>query len=231
MKKESKYAILNFQKQDENLANILAEYLDEKTKKLYDFFGIAFQGEKSNITIVPSKKEFDIIYRKANNKPENEPIQDWIIGTCNNGIIFYVSLNDYDNTAHKFDKKDYAIALENYKKTILHEQVHFVNELFSKQNNSPETIKFLSEGIATYLSGQYENQNVGFYADADTLLNQNKNPYDQYFLITKYLAENFDKETILSLFKNNQTATTFLKTTLYPKAKEHYIGKENSKDE
>lgn len=71
MKKESKYAILNFQKQDENLANILAEYLDENTKKLYDFFGIAFQGEKSNITIVPSKKEFDIIYRKANNKPEN----------------------------------------------------------------------------------------------------------------------------------------------------------------
>lgn len=231
MKKESKYAILNFQKQDENLANILAEYLDENTKKLYDFFEIAFQGEKSNITIVPSKKEFDIIYRKANNKPENEPIQDWIIGTCSNRIIFYVSLNDYDNTAHKFDKKDYAIALENYKKTILHEQVHFVNELFSKQNNSPETIKFLSEGIATYLSGQYENQNVGFYADADTLLNQNKNPYDQYFLITKYLAENFDKETVLSLFKNNQTATTFLKTTLYPKAKEHYIGKEKSKDE
>ena len=26
-------------------------------------------------------------------------------------------MNDYDNTAHKFDKKDYAIALENYKKT------------------------------------------------------------------------------------------------------------------
>ena len=65
--------------------------------------------------------------------------------------IYYLSINDYKNTSHTID-------FDMYKKTILHEYVHYVNRLFCIKNNCNFSTKYLSEGIATYLSKQNENK-------------------------------------------------------------------------
>ena len=141
-------------------------------------------------------------------------------------MVFYLSLNDYKNTAHKFDKKHYKEAFEHYKKTLVHEFVHFVNlECFNRIRKCGRPAKYLSEGIATYLSGQKDNKKIIFDYSIDDIMHfdYNKSCYDGWYLVTKYLVENYDKQFVLSLFESNREANDFLQNELYEKAKEFYL--------
>ena len=216
MKRISEYAAFEYEEVDKMLVSELVDYLDVNVKKVYEFFDISCNQNKPVIRIIPTKKEFDNCFKFAWDFEADNSSR----GFYKNGVITYLSIHDYKNTTHAFEKDYYLGALDDYKKTLVHEFVHYVNELFNVINNCGPTIKFLREGIAIYLSGQKENKSIKLSNSLEDLLDVNKNYYDEYYLLTKYLITNYDKRFVFELFKSNRKAKEFLKEELYEKVKE-----------
>ena len=232
MQKSSKYATFNYQEDDIDLIDQLAECLDINAERIFDFFGVDIPKQKITINIIPTKKEFDEIFisdHEWTHSISDFKVPDWAIGYFKNNQITYLSINDYKSTSHAFKKEDYPSAILYYKKTIVHEFVHYVNELFKTKHCCSYTEKYLSEGIATYLSKQKENKNLEFNFTIEQILSYDmkKTCYDGWYLITKYLVENFDKEFVFELFKSNRKAREFLQSDLYEQAKKYYNEIEN----
>ena len=219
VKKESKVATFIFKKVDEDLIIELSEYLDNQADRIWNFFELKFD-KKVIIKIVPTKKEYDDCFRKTHNMSKDAVVEGWSIGNCRNGIITYLSLKDYKNTTHAYKDADFCDALEYYKKTIVHEYVHFVNERFNEIHNCNYTEKYLVEGIATYLSRQKEGQKISFDFNCEQLLDKNNNFYNAYYLVTKYFVEHYNKEYVLEIFQSNRQARELLRNELFEKAKE-----------
>ena len=217
MRKESEIAIFNYNKSDKDLIGYLDNYLTEQAKRIFDFFEVEMPNTKISINIIPTKKEFDEIYKSV----WNRNAESWCIGFYDDKQITYLSLNDYKNTSHAFKQEDYGFALEYYKKTIVHEFVHYVNDLFKIKYGCGHTEKYLSEGLATCLSNQKENTNLKFDYSLDDILNS-RGCYNGWYLLTKYLIENYDKQFIFSLIKSNRKAREFLQDELYHKASRYY---------
>ena len=226
MRKESKFAIFEYEEQDKNMIEDLIEWLNKSALEVYDFFGVPFNNVKVEIKIFPNKQEFDQDYLISRNLPSQYNVPDYMIGCFNNNIIKIVSYNDYKNIArHKNDSFEY------YKKTIVHEYVHFVNGLYRKMKNCSYTEKYLSEGIACYLSHQKENKTVKFSCSLEDLLNYSSGiSYDNFYLLTKYLVESYDKNFVMDLFESNRQAREFLQSELYGKVKEEYTCKINENE-
>ena len=188
MRKNSQFATFYFDKQDEILIDELSDYLDNKAKAVLDFFDldIAHDLIPLQIYIIPTKKQFDEQYKKDKNLPQSTKIEDWVIGYFNNKDkkIVYLSLNDYKSTAHVGLMQNYDEALDYYKKTIVHEFVHYANHLYCDKHNCPYTNKYLAEGLAGYLSKQRENLDVKFNFSLKDILG-NRACYDGWRLTTK----------------------------------------------
>lgn len=50
--------------------------------------------------------------------------------------------------------------------------------------------------------------------------------YDGWYLVTKFLVENYDKYFVFELFKSNRQAREFLQSELYEKVKKYYSEEE-----
>lgn len=223
MQFESKMAIFKFEESDKDLIQPLAKYLDSHVDNIYKFFEVNIPKEKLVIKIIPTKKEFDILYQKTWGSSEK-----WAVGFYHNNEIIYLSLHNFQNTEHKAKYFVLNEALKYYKKTIVHEYVLYVNDIFKKVNNCDYTEKYLSEGIATYLSGQHENEKIPFNFTCEDLLTRG-DMYLGYYLVTKYFVENYDKSFVLNIFKSNKQSREFLKNEIFDKAKEFYLSTEREK--
>ena len=197
MEKETKYAKFIFDKEDQELVNILEEYIE--------------------IRIISTKKEYDEINKKRRNV---DSIPDWSIGNYHDNTIEYVSFNDYQNTRHKYPIDKYDEYLEYYKKTIIHEFTHYVLKLYIEKYNNSNPLKYLNEGIAQYLSGQRDNQKLKLDFSLDDILNSNSN-YPAWYLMTKYILDNYGRKYFLKLIIDNKLAEE-VTPKLYEEAKEYY---------
>ncbi len=228
VQKVSKYAIFNYQEDDNCLIEELIAYLDSQAERIIQFFNVKLPKEKLIINIIPTKKEFDDIYKTQHNVSKDFIVPKWSIGEYleNKNCINYLSINDYKNTTHAFKENTYLFTVEYYKKTLVHEFVHYVNKIFNIQNDNGWTAKYLREGVAVYLSGQREKQEIAFDFTLDELLKTDarKSCYNGYYLITKYLIENYDRVFVLSLFTSSNQSRKFLEQELYEKAKQYYTG-------
>ena len=215
MEKISKYANFEFNESDSDLIDILSDYLDNNVKEIFDFFKI-IPNKKVKIILISTKKEYDKIFKEKHKftSPSSR-------GFCKNGTIYYLSFYDYKNTSHSYIDSEKQEALEDFKRTLIHEYVHYINELFNKKHNCSYTAKYLVEGIAIYLSHQKDNKNIEFNFTLDMLFDKNY-PYSAYYLITKYLIENYDKSFVLELFQSSRQANEFLKQELFGKTKDYY---------
>ena len=219
MKKETNNAIYIYDVEDKSLIDEISIFMDDNSKRIIDFFELD-NIDKPLINIVKSKEELDKIFVKFN-KPKEE-VPKWLIGMSTSDMnIYCLSLNDYKNTTHAFKEEEYDKALNNYKKTVLHEYIHYVNRCFCKLNNSEFSIKYLSEGIASYFSNQKEDIIINFDYSINDLLNSN-NCYDGWFLITKYIIEKYPKKILLELLINKNKAKEFLENK-YIEIKNYYI--------
>ena len=134
MEKITKSSLFQFEQKDSGLVNDLAIYLDENFQTIYHFFGMDNDYQKPIIHIVATKKELDDIYRRFNDLDSNDDVPKWLVGLCASDMqIYYLSLNDYKNTSHAFDDSEYDSQLDMYKKTILHEFIHYVHRSFCKK--------------------------------------------------------------------------------------------------
>ncbi len=226
IQKVSKYAIFNYKEDDNCLIEDLIIHLDSQAERIIQFFNVILPKEKLLINIIPTKKEFDEIHMSHSNTNVDFVVPKWAIGGYSEkkNCINYLSINDYKNTTHSFKEKDYFDAVEYYKKTLVHEYVHYINKLYNIQNNNGNTAKFLREGIAVYLSGQREKQDIIFDFTLEELLETDvtKSCYNGYYLITKFLIEYYDKDFVLDLFTSSNQSKKFLKQELYDKAKQFY---------
>ena len=217
MERITKQFKITYSKNDEDLIIELEDYLDQKYEDIFNFFDSSLQKEQVEINIIPTKKEYDEIAKKIRGV---DTIPNWSIGISHDNKIEYVSLHDYKNTSHAFSEDKYLEKLDYYKKTIVHEYVHFVAGLYLKKNNCDSPIKYLNEGIATYLSGQKEEIEIPFSFKIEDILESSSN-YDAWYLLVKYIIEEYGKEYFLELFKNREVA---LKETprLFEEAKDYY---------
>ncbi len=224
MKKENEFAVFHYNKCDEDLIEILSNFIEQNAKIAFDFFEVAKPKTKVKIKIVPSKKEYDEYYIKMYHLPADKKLQGWMIGNFNfeANQITYLSLHDFNHTTHSLNGTPFDQAVDYYKKTIFHEFVHYVNGLFMKEHNCGYPQKYLREGIATYLSGQDEDTQIPFDFTLDELLDENKNIYSAYYLLTKYFVENYDKDFVLSIFESSRQSRELLKNELFSRAKDYY---------
>lgn len=222
MQKESKYAIFNFQENDSDLIEGLSSYLDDHAEEIYSFFEVEPPKDKVIINIIPTKKEYDDLCRQRLGLNLDDPVPDWLIGNCSDrGVITYLSLHDYNSTvSHAYKEEDYPQVLEYYKKTIVHEYVHFVHKIFNKIHNRIYPAKFLGEGIACYLSKQREGKTLFLKSSKEKIANDKNTSYDDYYLITKYLVENYSKEYVLEVFQGTRDHAIELLNEIYDKVKE-----------
>lgn len=221
MVRESEFAIVYYQEESKNIIDELCSYLDENCKSVMNFFDIASIPVKAIINIIPSKEEYDRLFEEEYGFKANKSSR----GMCKrDGSINYLSINDYKNTSHAFDDQDYDKALEGFKKTLVHEFVHFVNKVFNKENKCGFSATYLKEGIAVYLSKQKENQILKFNFSLNDLLESdiNKRKYDGYYLVVKYLIDNYDKSVVFNLLKDKEYAERFLQDKLYNEAHKYY---------
>lgn len=219
MKKESKFAVFNYNENDNCMIEELMSYLDAKAIDVYKFFEVE-PTEKAQIIIVPTKKEYDSLFNMENGRPQDAKVSLSSRGSLTrDGKILYLSIADYKNTTHAFSPGEKEQAIELYKKTLVHEFVHFVNVCFNKKNNCSFTEKFLVEGIACYLSGQKEGKNIDFNFEIDDVLNREKQPYDAYYALTKYFIEHYDKQVVLEIFQSSRQARELLCSELFEKTK------------
>ena len=111
--------------------------------------------------------------------------------------------------------------LEKYKKVILHEFIHYVNQYFCKLNNCNFSCKYLAEGIAQYLSGQNDNKLLKLNYSIDDILNSN-NCYNGWYLVTKFIIENYSRDFFLELLKDREKSNRFLKK-IFSDIKKYYL--------
>lgn len=222
MEKQTNFATFVYEKQDRRLVEELSRHLDLKASKIFDFFDISLPIQKPIINFIPTKKEFDEIWKKAWRFDEDYQVPKSSRGFFKQDKITLLSFNDMKNTTHVFENKPQAF--EDYKKLLIHEYVHYINKLFNIKNNCGETAKYLSEGIAVYLSDQKETTSIDFTFSLEQIEQSDvqKYCYDGWFLMVKYLVENYEKDFILQLFESNRQAMEFLEKELYSKAKKHY---------
>ena len=220
MEKQFKYATFNYSEKDKDLIDGLGSYLDENGQRIYEFFNNP-SFKKCNIRIISTKEEFDNKVKEIRNDGKDVP--SWLIGITTSNEIIYLSLNDYNNTSHSKMLENYDSALDYYKKTIVHEFIHFVNNLYCDGRTKEYPLKCLLEGVASYLSGQKDNYNGTFNYSIDDILGT-KPCYDGWYLTVKYILDNYNKENLLSLFDNNITARDSI-INMFPDIKDYYKSK------
>ena len=222
MEKNTLYAKFVYSKEDEFLVDNLELYLNENAKKIIDFFDSNLERKPLEIKIIPTKKEYDEI----NKKRRGVDIPKWSIGTFYDNTIEYVSLNDYQNTTHAFPKEKYGEALEYYKKTIVHEFTHYILCLYREKYNKDSPLRYLNEGIAQYLSGQRDNMEYEFNYSLDDILSNNC--YPGWYLMTKYIVEEYGSDYFKELVLDNDLATKET-SRLFEEAKNYYKKKVKNK--
>ena len=214
MKKESNYVTFIYQESDSDLIDDLINYIDKEAKDIFAFFEVSIPRNKVNINIIPTKKEYDELFKEEYGYDAPRYSRGIF---KRDGSINYLSIKDYGNTTHAFNEEKYRDAYKDFKKTLVHEFVHYVNSLFNKENDCGPTSIYLREGIALYLSKQNENKEIEFDFTLDDVLNNNtsKKIYNAYYCLVKYLVENYDKSFVFELFKSNRKAKEFLVEELF----------------
>lgn len=204
MEKEFDHAIFKYNLEDENLVFELNNYINENINEIYSFFELKDIISKATIIILSTKEEFDKEVRPLKKEYEEYGVPSWVIGFSLKDKIYFLSLSDYKNTPHK-DKID----LLAYKKTILHEYIHYIVGLYLFENKCSYPLRALNEGIAQYLSHQRDKNIITLKHDLSEVLDATT-AYSEWYLITKYIIDNYSKEYFLELLRDRDKAIDFI---------------------
>ncbi len=193
MELELEYLKLEYNENLEELVSEIKKELEEKTKKIISFFDIV--NFKITLKIFDSSFEFKKEYLNNNSHYQTiEEIPDWVCGFALNNIIYVLSLEEF----RKIEGNE-NLQKEDLVKLIIHEFVHLCEDYCYPQDK----YLWISEGMATYLAKQYENDaNIVFDADLNELLEDNAT-YSNNYLLFKYAYETYGKSYIIKLLKNS----------------------------
>ena len=188
MVKELKYIIIEYTDKDLEYIDDICKEIDSKSQEIIDFFEIDKFDNKVHVKIFDDIKDFREFYTNF----YNEEPKKWACGFASDYDVYTLSLSEY--------KKSYShenATILDLIRLVLHEFTHVVH---SKRNDNLEC-KWLREGLATYLSGQYEDANE-IKCTYDKLLNGCS--YTNYKVMFEYVFNTYGKEYILKLIDHEE---------------------------
>jgi len=195
MEKCNEYIVLEYTEHDNSYIDDLLSYINNYSKDVVNFFGnINFQ-EKIKIKLFDNLYEFRNSCMKFLGKKD---IPDWICGLTfkiHNYNIYTLSLEEYKKT-EGHDKH----TLIDLKQLIIHEFVHACHR---KYTNDLKLMVWLSEGLATTLSHQYDGIQSSFDATLEQMINGGTQ-YKNYYLMFSYVLNKYGKGYILKLLNDKE---------------------------
>lgn len=139
MKKECDNVIINCTENiDENIFHIFCRNFENEFQEINAFFAIQY--EKLYLNLV-TKDNLDDIVKKESSQYKDTTIPNWLVGfaTFKEAFVLYPT----------------AESLDELYKVALHEITHLISY---KLNTDQKRLKILDEGIAVFLSKQYEGK-------------------------------------------------------------------------
>lgn len=181
---------------DKDYIDKFIEYLLSKEKEILNFFNIDKLERRVHIKFWDNLEE----YRKFRNdmlKQYNRKVADWEVGCAST----YNSMNMIDIVSYSESLKAKGHAYDKIS-TIIKVGVHeFTHVCFSQFRNNNKTLLWLNEGFATYFAEQYDIKKIKIECTLDELLSKTVN-YSNYYALTYYLFDNYDRNYILKLASN-----------------------------
>lgn len=188
MIKELKYMVIEYSDKDLDYIDDICKIIDSKSKEIVDFFEISKLDNKVKVKLFSDIVEF----RNFHNQVFNKEPKNWVCGFALDNSVYTLSLSEY--------KKCYShenATISDLIKLILHEFTHAIHIMRNKKCK----YQWLGDGLATYLSGQYEDANE-IKCTYDELLNCCS--YANYKLMFKYVLNTYGKEYILKLIDDGE---------------------------
>ncbi len=192
MKKTINNIEIEYQKESQNFIDELIEYLLTQIEEIFNFFNF-IPKKPIKIKIVPSIDELKTIY---DDKVSKSQMPEWVVGFSTlDHIAHLLSYNEYKNTCHKFK------TLEDYKKTLVHEVVHQIHDLYCGGRYTGTNL--IWEGVAVYLSKQIKDTEENLELSKEKLLNNNCHMREHKFFFER-LLNMYDHKTVLEILKGNK---------------------------
>ena len=189
MIKELKYMNINYSLKDLEYIDYLCEKIELECDKILNFFEIKKLNEKVKIKLYDDLKKLQMLYKETYNmEPEN-----WLCGFALDNNVYTLSLSEYKKTSSHED----AI-VDDLIRLILHEFTHSIHS----KRHSNMVIKWLTEGAATYLSGQNEDAKE-ITANLFQIINGGCS-YSNYRAMFAYVYETYGKEYMLKLIDDEK---------------------------
>ena len=192
MHKKTKYMNIEYSDKDIWYIDELINGLGNISQEIVDFFDI--REINVNVILYNSIEKF----RKKFWEIFCYQCKEWTCGFVSRkkeNTIYTLSLDEYRKTKyHELHNLDDLIFL------ILHEFVHSCHNQYTKNH----LYVWLSEGLATYLSQQYDKYHVNeLNCQLDNLINGGVS-YNNYYFMFKYTYEKYGIDYIKMLLKNEQ---------------------------
>ena len=198
IKKEN--IIINYTENEKEYINEFVDNIIKESKTILEFFGMKKTEYPTIITFWDNLNKYRE-YRNKQLEQYNKKVQNWEVGCAQSypqepHYIHILSLKERKKCqGHQNDK------LEDIFKVGIHEYVHACH---SEYKNYKETTTYINEGLATYLSNQFnENQDLKFNCTKEQL-SQGITNYRNYYLLMEYIIDNKSKEYILELIKSKE---------------------------
>lgn len=220
MKKELTYMNIEYTDKDKLYIENLIEDIEQNSQEIVDFFEIENFGSKVEVKLWDDVKRYRLrnseIYFRGNEK--NVP--NW---SC--GFAYVDNVTSYVET----------LCLEEYRKTLSHEKgtlndlKHLILHEFTHACHLKINTKsyiWLSEGLATTISRQYDSCELIFDATLDQIKGKEYTKYNNYHTMFCYVYEMYGKDYILKLINNYElqkqdTEKLYNETVEYIKNKMH----------
>ena len=189
MIKNLKYIDIEYTNADLEYIDYISKIIDERCENIVNFFELDKYEDKTYVKLFDDLDEF----RKYFKEVHNYEAPKWVCGFDKDKNVYTLSLNEYRKTkTHENDTLDDMICL------VLHEFTHAVHE---RRHKNILVRKWLAEGAATYLSGQYKDVYEINCSYEDIL---EHSPYTNYRALFAYVLENYGKEYILKLIDDEE---------------------------
>jgi len=222
MKYENDYFIIYYNECDKEYLDEIVSHINDNLFSLIDFFNLD-KLDKIEIILYDDVDVFYNWYREVN---KEEPMNQ-LVGCAS--ILFdkkvrVLSLKECQKVRAKIGIED---SIDDLSRLIMHEIIHL---LHYQARGNEFAKRWVGEGIAIFLSGQYEKR--GFATDAKELTggvqktSDGNVSYVNYYLIFKYLFATHDEEYIKKLVLGTRELQNTEILKIYDDAKE-WINKQN----
>lgn len=210
---------LEYTKDDLEYIKDFKKEIEEYYDSLLSFFNLDKLNRDINMKLWNNIDEFRTFFKEKTGKE----VPLWEVGrTSSSGNVSRIDILSFKEFIKCQGHEE--CSFNDLIKVGIHELVHFIQFDY---NNHKDVMTWLSEALATNLSGQYDNKEVYMYSSLDEII-KGKSNYKNYYLMGKYLLNNYDKEYILSLLNDNEllkkeTPRLFKETMEYEKTRSKSI--------